>query len=86
MTKVINYILYTDTFEQQCVVLKGMVQSPRLKYHIKTIVIDKSMSNMASFELKWLNNIIYIYQHAGRCDDQQKFKDILEANLVSTPE
>ena len=27
-----------------------------------------------------------IYQHAGKCDDQQNLKDILEAALLSTPE
>ena len=28
MTKVIFYVLSIDTLEQQCVVLKGMLQSP----------------------------------------------------------
>ena len=27
-----------------------------------------------------------IYQHAGKCDDQQNLKDILDAAMVSTPE
>ena len=31
-------------------------------------------------------NIKNIYQHAGKCDDQQNLKDILEADLISTPE
>ena len=26
------------------------------------------------------------YQHAGKCEDQQKFKDILDAAMESTPE
>ena len=26
-----------------------------------------------------------IYQHAGKCDDQQNLKDILDAVMVSTP-
>ena len=34
MTKVIDYVLSIGIFEQQCVVLKGMLQSPRLKYHV----------------------------------------------------
>ena len=42
MTKVIDYVLLIDTFEQQCVVFKGVSQSPRLKYHVKTIGIDQS--------------------------------------------
>ena len=29
---------------------------------------------------------INIYQHAGKCDDQQNLKDILDAYMVSTPE
>ena len=27
-----------------------------------------------------------IYQHAGKCDNQQNLKDILESALLSTPE
>ena len=33
-----------------------------------------------------MNNIKYIYQHAGKCDDQQNLKNILDATMVSTPE
>ena len=61
-----------------------MLQSPRLEDHMKTIGIDQSLSNMFSFEHKYLNNI-KIYQHAGKCDDQQNLKDILDAAIVSTP-
>ena len=42
MTRVIDYILPIDTFEQQFVVLKVMLKSPRLKYHMKTIGIHQS--------------------------------------------
>ena len=86
MTTVINYILSIDTFEQQCVVIKGMLQSPCLKYCTETIDIYQSLSNRDSFEHKFLNNIRKIYQHAGKCDDQEEFKYILEADMVSTPE
>ena len=41
MTKVIDYVLSIDTFEQKCVILKGMLQSPRLKDHVQTIGIDQ---------------------------------------------
>ena len=34
ITKVIDYVLSIDTFEQQSVVIKVMLQSPRLKYHV----------------------------------------------------
>ena len=33
-----------------------------------------------------LNNIRKIYQHAGKCDDQQNLKDIIDADILSTPE
>ena len=33
-----------------------------------------------------MNNNKKIYQHAGKCDDQQNLKDILEAAVVSTIE
>ena len=44
MTKVIDYVLSIDTFEQKIVVLKGMFQSPRLKDHVHTIGIDLSLT------------------------------------------
>ena len=28
----------------------------------------------------------YIYQHAGKCYDQQNLKDIINSDMVSTPE
>ena len=33
-----------------------------------------------------MNNINNIYQHSGKCDDQQKLNDILDAAMVLTPE
>ena len=63
-----------------------MLQSPRLRVHMNTICIDQSSSNNALFEHKCLNNLKKIYQHAGKWDDQQTFKDILEADMVSTLE
>ena len=33
-----------------------------------------------------MNNIKKIYQHAGKFDDQQNLKDIIEAPLLSTLE
>ena len=86
MTKVINSILSNDTFKQKCVVLKVMLQSPRLEDHMETIGIDQSLSNRPSVEHKYLKNIKTIYQHAGKCDDQQNLKDILDTATVSTPE
>ena len=86
INKAIDYILSIDTFEQPCVVIKGMLQSLYLEDHMKTIVIDQSLFNMSSFEYKCLNNTRKIYQHAGKRDDQQKPNDILDADMVSTQE
>ena len=33
-----------------------------------------------------MNNIKKIYQHAGKCGYQQKFKDVIYAAMISTPE
>ena len=86
MNKLVNYVLLIDTFEKKCVVIKGMLQSPRLKDHVKTIGIYQSLNKNAIFEQKCLQNINKLYKHAGKCDDQQQFKDIFEADTVSTPE
>ena len=40
-TMAIDSVLSVNNLEQQCVVIKGMLQSPRLKYHLKTIGIDQ---------------------------------------------
>ena len=85
MNKAIDSILSTDTFEQKCVMIEGMLQSPRLEYHMKTIGIDQSLCNRSSFEHKFLNNIKNIYQHAVKCNDQQNLQDIIDAAMVSTP-
>ena len=86
MTKVIGSVLLVDTFKRKCVVLKGVLQSPRLKYHVKTFGIDQSFSNNALFEHKWLQNIKKLYKHDGKCEYQQKFKYILDAAMVLTPD
>ena len=86
MNKAIDSILSINILEQKCVVIKCMLQYPRLGDHMNTIGIDKSLSNMPSVEHKWFNNIKQIYQHAVKCDDQQNLKDILDADMFSTPE
>ena len=86
MTKVIAFFLSIDTFEQQFAVLKGMLQSLRLKDHLQTIGIEQYLSNNAIYEHKCLENIKKIYKHAGKCDNQKQFKDIPGAAMVYTPE
>ena len=53
---------------------------------MKTIGIDQSSFYRSSFEHRCMNNIKNIYQHAGKCDDKQNFKDIIDAAILSTPE
>ena len=57
MTKVIDSVLSIDTFEKQCVVLKGMLQSTRLKYHVQTIGIHPSLSRNSIYEHKCIEKI-----------------------------
>ena len=57
MTKVVDYVLSINTFEQKCDVLKGMLQSPRPIYHVQTVVIDPSLRKNAIYEHKCLENI-----------------------------
>ena len=57
MTKVVDFVLSIDIFEQQCVVLKGVLQSPRLKYHAQTTGIDQSLSKNSIYEHKCRENI-----------------------------
>ena len=84
LNNAIDSILSIDTFEQQCVVSKCMLQSSRLEDHMNTIGIEQSSFTRSSFEHKCMNNIKKIYQHAGKCDYQQNLKDILEAALLYT--
>ena len=86
ITKVIDYVFYIDTFEPKCAVIKGMLQSLGLKYHVQTIGFYQSLINNALYEHKCLENIKKLYKQAGNFDDQQKFKDILGGAMVSTPE
>ena len=86
MTNLIDYVLSIDKFEQRCVFLKDMLQSPQLKYHAQTIGIDQSLSKNTNCEHKCLENIKNVYKQAGKCEDQQQFKDILKTDIVSTPE
>ena len=53
---------------------------------MKTIGIDQLLYKRYSFEHNFLNKIKKIYQHAGKCDDQQNLKYIIDAAMVLTPE
>ena len=86
LNKAIYSILSIDTFEQQYVMIKCMLQSSRLEDYMKTIGIDRSSFTRSSFEHICMNKIKKIYKHAGKCDDQQNLKDILEADILSNTE
>ena len=58
LNKVIDSILYINTFEQQCVVIKCMLQSSRLEDHMKTIGIDQSSFARSSFEHRCMNTLL----------------------------
>ena len=49
LKKVIYSILSINTFDQQCVVIKFLLQSSRFEYHINTIGIDQSSFARSSF-------------------------------------
>ena len=53
---------------------------------MNNIGIDKSFRNSALFGHRYIQNIKKLYHNSGNFDDQQQFKDILEAAMVSTPE
>ena len=53
---------------------------------MNTIGIDQSLCKRSYFEHKFLNGIKKIYQHAGKCDEQQNLKYILDADMMLTPE
>ena len=63
-----------------------MLQSPQLKDHVQTAGIDPSLSNNDIYEHKYLEDIKKVYKEAGNCDDQQQFKYVIGAYMVSTPE
>ena len=53
---------------------------------MKTIGIDQSSFTRSSFEHRCMKNIKKIYQYAGKCDEKQNIKDILEASILYTSE
>ena len=63
-----------------------MLQSSRIEDNIKTIGIYQSSFTRSSFGHRFMNNTKKIYQHTGRCDDQQNLKGIIDADIISTPE
>ena len=69
-SKILNKSIYSiisiDTFEQQFVSIKFMLQSSRLEDHMNTIGIDQSSFTKSYFEHRFMNNIKKMYQHADK--------------------
>ena len=59
------------------IMLKGMLQSLRLKDDVQTIGIDPSLSNNAIYEHKCLENIKKVYKQSVKLEKEQQFKDII---------
>ena len=53
---------------------------------MKTIGIDQSLSNNSLYEQNILQKTIKVHKHAGKRENQQQFKDILEDAMFSTSE
>ena len=56
-----------------------------MKQHIVTIGVYQLLSNSAIYEHRCLENIKKLYKYDGKCEDQQQYKDIIEAAMVYTP-
>ena len=68
LTKVIDLILEIESFEQQCVIIKGFFWSERLENHMVAIGVDQSLSNSAMYKHRCLENIKKLYKSVGECD------------------
>ena len=62
-----------------------MLHSEQLKYHVVTIGIEQYLGNSDLYEDICLENIKKLYKYSGKCDDQHKYKAILESDISSTP-
>ena len=86
LTNVVDTIIYIESFERKCVIIKGAFQPEQLKKYMVTIVVDRSLSNMALYENRFLEKIKKFYKYSGKCDDQHQYKAILESEIFSNPE
>ena len=74
------------SFEQKCLIIKGVLQSEKLKQHIFTIEIYQLLSNSALYEHTWSKNIKMLYKCSGGFYDRHNYKAIVEVYIVSAPE
>ena len=67
----VDLILEIELFDHKCVIIKGLLQSDRLKQHMVSIGADQSLSSSAMYEHRCLVNINKLYKISGKCDDQK---------------
>ena len=79
LNKFIDLILQIALFEQQCVIIKGLLQPDRLKQHRINIEMDQLLSNNEMYGHRCLVKTKKLYTCTGRCDDKNQYKAILEA-------
>ena len=86
LIKFLKAIFDTDSFEQQCVIIKGLLQFEQLLKHMVAIVVDQSLSNSVLYEHSCLENINKLYKTIGKCENQKQYKTNIKSEMVSTPE
>ena len=72
MKNLIDDILNIDSFDNQCVIIKGLLQSEQPKQHMVIIGMDQSLSKSALYKHRCLEIIKILYKLAGKCDDKQQ--------------
>ena len=69
LTKRIDTIIESDSFQKKCVILNGLLQSEQLKKHIEIIGVDQLISTSDLYEQRCLESVKNIYKQAGKCHD-----------------
>ena len=72
----IYLIIDIEPFGHQSIIIKGLFKCEPLKQHMITI-------NSDLYEHIFLENIKKLLKSAAKCDDQQQYKFIFEAEIVS---
>ena len=82
----VDLILDIESFEQKHFILKGLLQSDQLKQHMVIILICQLSNDSAMYEHSCLKNINKLCTSAVKCDNQHKYKAIIELVMFSPPE
>ena len=84
-TKVIDCVLSIHTHEQKCVVIKVMLQSPRLKSHMRNIGIAQLLINSALFNIDVFKTSINYTNILGSVTTNNNSKIFLTPRSPMTP-